>query len=505
MAYNPNTAQLIAAHQDGIGILTNEADWFKRLLKTALCSASEMTTYSCEVVSREGDVVQLQTSTSSLFIVGQSIVISGSGVPEFDGSHVLVDSQLPNKFAIRIPEGSSVPSSPFSVRLRTGSWTFTDVSTHITDFYPRDYVAGEDYFFRLDTEPFSALTNATQGRACEFSVWLDIDGTLVQINTQRMVLATRFLASKTTSTNFQYTAIKPRHKQWSIFFDHESVYFISSMPQGLITSNNDFQSTATNFAYCMLSLPDDWIRPSSGSTNNNYAVNFHNYMGSLSGIDPYYTSHESTVAFCFARMQGSEWYGELSPLDSRVYAAPSFYTHTVKNTDYDSMTSALSHPAFPNMRASVLPLGSSFSTSYDTMTRLAKVPNSTTVDSRVSFSFGTAGTGGAYPYNNKQVVGKDYYYIGDARTPYGYLKGRVSLLSNIGQYLVSEPQAHDGGGVKYSIFSTPVERYEDDSTLIAVARGSGGGRSVVGSESSSSSSVPIMWDAFFIGGTWDVS
>lgn len=505
MAYNPNTAQLIAAHQDGIGILTNEADWFKRLLKTALCSASEMTTYSCEVVSREGDIVQLQTSTSSLFIVGQSVVISGSGIPEFDGSHVLVDSQLPKKFAIRIPEGSSVPASPFSVRLRTGSWTFREVSTHITNFYPRDYVAGEDYFFRLDTEPFSALTSATQGRACEFSVWLDIEGTLVQINSQRMALATRFLASKTTSANFQYTAIKPRNRQWSIFFDHESVYFISSMPQGITTNNSEIQSNSTNFAYGMIQLADDWIRPSTSSTNSNFAVNYHNYMGVMSGFDPYYAVQDSTVAFCFARIQGSEWYGELSPLDSRVYAAPSFYTHSVKNTDYDSMIYATSHPAFPNMRASVLPLGSSYNTSYDTMTRLAKVPNSTTVDSRVDLSFGTAGAGGAYPYNHRQIIGKDYYYIGVARTPYGYLKGRVSLLSNIGKYLVPEPQAHDGGGVKYSVFSTPVERYEDDSTLIAVARGTGGGRSVVGSDTSSSSTGDIMWDAFLIGGTWDVS
>lgn len=506
MSYNENIAQMICSQHEGIGpVDTIDKDWYKRLLKTALCSDSPMKVFSCTAIHKKEDLMTFQSSEECKYVAGQSVIVTNTEDNGLSGTYVIVSSQLPDKFTIRVPSELSMPSSQTHVSLRTGSWNYTDVNEDITDFFPRDYVSGEDYFIRLDNTPFKNLTTNAFGRASEFMIMLDMEGDLIQINSNtRMSLPTRIVPSK-SFPSITPSEIQPRHKAWSLFFDHESVYFFSGINLGIhATVSNTSASTSSNSTIysAQVVLPDEYLVDSSSSTRDRNASNYNPfYMGNLLASDNRSLYKEGLVAFCFTTLKPSYWYSTTPQVERRLYSAPSLALSSITNSDFDNIITATNYPKFPNLKSCILPVISA-SSSIDVMTRLAKTPNSETIDSRVGFSFKGGAHTGAYPFHEKQIIGKEYYTVNSGSLPLGYLHGRVAITSNITRQLITTVQRVDGGSTNYSLLGNPVERYEDDSVLIAINRGVFGSTTSELDNTSSTMAGTSKWDAMLIGGPW---
>lgn len=506
MSYNENTAQMICSQHEGIGpVNTIDKDWYKKLLKTALCSDAPMKVFSCTAIHKKEDLMTFQSSEECKYVAGQSVIVTNTEDNGLSGTYVIVSSQLPDKFTIRVPSELSMPSSQTHVSLRTGSWNYTDVNEDITDFFPRDYISGEDYFIRLDNTPFKNLTTNAFGRASEFMIMLDLEGDLIQINSNtRMSLPTRMVPSK-SYPGLNPTLIQPRHKTWSLFFDHENVYFFSGIKFGLhATTFNTPAGTSSSYTIYadQITMPDEYLFDSNSSSLQRNAIPYNMfYMGNLLGSNNTSLFRDGLVAFCFTTITPSEWYENIPKIERRIYSAPSFGISSVTNADFDNIISTTNYPSHPNLKACVLPVRSTSST-YDVMTRFAKLPNSTTLGSRVALDFVGGAISGSYPFHEKQVIGKEHYIIRTGRIPIGVLNGRVAITSNITKQLITEVQRVDGGSTSYSLLANPVERYEDDSVLIAISRGVGGGATVEDNSSYANVSGYSSWDGMLIGGIW---
>ena len=506
MSYNENTAQMICSQHDGIGpVNVVDKDWYKKLLKIALCSDAPMKVFSCTAIAKKDNILTLQSSTDCKYVPGQSIIVTSDEISELNGTYVIVSAEIPNKFSIKISSEISLPTSDVFVSLKTGSWSYTDVNEDITDFFPRDYVAGEDYFIRLDNTPFKGLTTSAFGRASEFMIMLDLEGELIQINSNtKMSLPTRIVPSK-SYPGINPTLIQPRHKTWSLFFDHESVYFFSGIRFGLhATTSNTAAGTSSSYTIYadQITIPDEYLVNSNSSPLQQYAVQYNMfYMGNLLGSNNTSLFRDGLVAFCFTTIKPSEWYGNIPKIERRIYSAPSFGISSVTNADFDYIISITNYPSHPNLKACVLPVRST-SSNFDVMTRFAKLPNSTTLDSRVALELIGGAVSGLYPFHEKQVIGKEYYTIRTGRIPLGVLNGRVAITSNITKQLITKVQRVDGGSTSYSLLANPVERYEDDSVLIAISRGVGGGATVEDNSNYIQISGYSSWDGMLIGGVW---
>lgn len=505
MSYNENTAQMICSQHDGIGpVNVVDKDWYKKLLKIALCSDAPMKVFSCTAIAKKEDLLTLQASEECKYVPGQSVVVTSTEDTALSGTYVIVSVQLPNKFSIKVPSGISMPSTEVHVSLKTGDWTYRDIDADITDFFPRDYVAGEDYFIRLDNTPFKGLTTTTTGRASEFSIMLDMEGTLVQINNDtRMALPTRFVPSKVFSIN--PVNIQPRYRAWSLFFDHESVYFFSGIQYGLQANSNTAYSSSATFLYGQTSVSDTVVRDSNTSSAIYSAMVYNMFnMGNLTGAYNQTLNRDGLVAFCFTTVTPSDWYKDSSLLERRLYAAPSLSLSTVTAQAIDIIEYITTYPEYPNIKSAVLPVLSS-NTSFNVLLRLGKLPNSNTINSQVNLEYTGGAKAGSYPFHEKQIIGKEYYTVKVNKIPLGTINGRVSITSNISRLLVPESQPISGDSTKFSLLGMPIEKYTDDSVLIGVCRGVGGGLTVDNDSNISSISGLAAWDGMLIGGVWNAS
>lgn len=506
MSYNANTAQMICSQHDGIGpINVVDKDWYKKLLKIALCSDAPMKVFSCRAIAKKEDLLTLQASEECKYVPGQSVVVTSTEDTALSGTYVIVSVQLPDKFSIKVPSEISMPSAEVHVSLKTGNWTYRDIDADITDFFPRDYVAGDDYFIRLDNTLFNSLNSNATGRASEFAIMLDLEGTLVQINNDtRMSLPTRFVPSKSFNA-VNPNSIKPRNKAWSIFFDHESVYFFSGMKLGILVNTNTANYSSSYFLYDQMSISDELIRDSNTGSSIYNAMSYNMFnMGNLTDIYNQTLYRDGLIAFCFSTVTTSDWYSDTSKLERRVYSAPSLSISTVTTQAVDYIESMASYPEYPNLKSSVLPvLGSS--SGFDVLLRLGKFPGTNTINYQINLEFSGGARSGSYPFHEKQIIGKEYYTIKLNKIPLGYLSGRVSITSNISKQLVPEPQPVSGDSTRFSLLGMPIERYSDDSVLIGICRGVGAGLTVDNNNNYTNISGLAAWDGMLIGGVWNAS
>lgn len=506
MSYNANTAQMIGSQHEGIGpLVMTDKDWYKKLLKTALCSDTVMKVYSCDVLTRQGTTLNLQATEKCKYVAGQSIIVTNTNVPGLDGTYVVSSSEIPDKFSITIPEDAVTPVGPINTSLKTGEWTYVDVDSHITDFFPRDYVEGQDYFVRLDTTPFASLTSAQVGRACEFMIMLKEGEDLIHVNsTTRMALPTRPVPSKAFS-NYNASLVKPRHKTWSLFFDHQSVYYFSGLKFGTYYNSNSTNYATSPAIYELQDIPDEFVRGNNTNSVENAACQHNTFnMSSLLNVYQVNVNRDSLVNFCFVAANNSEWHTDLPLLERRIFAAPPISISQVTQTqiDYIESQNAPSNVIF--LRSCVLPVVSS-NTSYDNLLRYAKQPNTNNLNTQINLSYGGAARSGMYPYHSSQLIGKELYLLRSSGYPFGTLPGRISITSNISMPLIPEVQRVDGGDTKFSLMGMPIEKYTDNSVLIGVCRGVTGGLAYDNPSTANTTTGIGAWDAMVIGGTWDVS
>lgn len=505
MSYNENTAQMICSQHDGIGpVNVVDKDWYKKLLKIALCSDAPMKVFSCTAIAKKEDLLTLQASEECKYVPGQSVVVTSTEDTALSGTYVIVGVQLPNKFSIKVSSEISMPSAEVHVSLKTGNWTYRDIDADITDFFPRDYVAGDDYFIRLDNTPFKGLTTNALGRASEFAIMLDLEGTLVHINeSTRMALPTRPVPSKSFSA-LNPTTIKPRHKAWSIFFDHESVYFFSGTKLGVLATNYT-ASSGNSFAYEQTSISDEIIRDSNTDSTVYSSIEYNMFnMGNLTGKYSQTLYRDGLVAFCFSTINPSDWYDNASLLERRIYTAPPFSISKVTTAGLDNITGASVFPEYPDIKSAALPV-LNVSSSFNNLLRLSKKFNSSNINYQINLTYNGGAKLGSYPFHEKQIIGKEYYTIKVDNIPLGTMAGRVSITSNISRQLVPEAQPVSGDSTRYSLLGMPIEKYTDDSVLIGVCRGVGGGVSMDSSTGIPSISGLASWDGMLIGGVWSAS
>lgn len=490
MAIKPNQVRYITAKNAGIGAITNDADWFKNLFKKALCGSAQMTQYSATITEVVDGIATVKADSNCWYLSGQVVKISECSVPALNGEYAIIDGLLPLTFTIRLPDGVAAPTDGFKVVLSAGQWTYVDVNTYVTNFYPRDYVAGEDFFVSLNTEPYVGLTGTGKGRACDVTVYLDVDGTPVNVNYAPSALMTR---GRPSCPMFSYDSINVDYRNWALYFDHESFYLFTTV-QGLLSVTVE-TSQYGEAGYFLTSKQG----VGAGQEMDNYGQHAAYRLRTLTAQSNINYYPDFVQAAFFSTYNPNELYSHIPKRERRVFGFPS--SELAKMTHVSRIDYTYNLPVgYRNCVASVLPLSG-----VDGTACMPMPPDTLATSVKTSILLGgTSARSGGYPYHARQSIGKSYATINhpEVGIKLGYFPGLIGIGSNIHTKLPSPTQEILGDNNNPNILSVPVERYEDNTVLVGVCRGVSGAAQFPGTSNGSYGGNGGHWQGILVGGEW---
>lgn len=438
MAVPNKFVQFMLAKQNvhNVPLISNENTCFQEMFKRMLCGEGTFPSFTANAqpYAPVPGLVLLSSVAAHDFIVGQVIEVTKGTVSE-----KFYIRDVPSQFEVLV-ESESL-TGEVTLRLCRGGWTYNQVAPMVCDFYPRDYVAGEDVVLRLDGTLCPNSTDTT-GRWEVASLHLEIDGVLTPITATPVAMYTRGRPNLTRPTpNLWGTT----GNCWSVFFDHNTVYFMTTI--------NSFGRTV---------YYDDPVNPwSSGyspyrshahanSSSSNASMSgptYHYAFGKINSVEPFDLPTEACKAF----LQFPS-----------IFAADATDTTDTSSTSMTYIRQAGFYPVPGGSSPVYMPLLPPQHSAYTTVS-ISKVATSSTAY-KVPFWGGSIGLG----KQQARVSTED----SEASISFGTLKGVVNLLT---------PMNTMASGIFTGLYKTPnsdspmafpIEKYTDGTVLVGVSTGS---------------------------------